>query len=80
MDKTKSLFILRDYGKIKLKFKDVMDAKEMSRNRLATAAGIRFEVANRLYKGETERMDLDVLAKVLCVLNCKVEDVLVYEK
>ena len=46
---------------------------------LARLAGIRFEVANRLYTGNVYRLDLDVLARVLHVLQCSVEDIIQYE-
>ncbi len=69
-----------NYGKITLNFKQIMDAQNISRNKLASLAGIRFEVANRLYKGETQKLDLDVLARVCYVLNCEVQDVLYFDK
>lgn len=75
-----SIITVKDYGQIIYRFADVMDQKGITRNRLALLAGMRFEVADRLYKGVTERMDMDVLARVCYVLDCRVEDVIQYDK
>lgn len=57
-----------------------MEEKGVSRNKLATLTGIRFEVADRLYKGTIERLDMDVLARVCFALDCRIEDVMEYKK
>jgi len=44
------------------------------RNGLATAINVRFEVVDKWYKGEIEKMDLDVLARICCVLECEVDN------
>lgn len=76
-----SILQQRDYGKISLTFKDIMDSKNITRNKLASLSGIRFEVANRLlYHGETQKLDLDVLARICYVLDCNVQDLLRYDK
>lgn len=69
----------KDYGKIVLNVRKIMDKKGINRNMLARLAGIRFEVANRLYTGNIYRLDLDVLARVLYVLQCSVDDIIEYE-
>jgi putative transcriptional regulator len=71
---------IKDYGCISFHFDKVMDAKGITRNKLAMLTGIRFEVADRLYKGIIERMDIDVLARVCFVLDCQVGDVIKYDK
>lgn len=38
----------------------------------------RFEIVNKWYTGEVERIDSDVLARFCFVLNCKVEDLIEY--
>lgn len=69
----------RDYGTVRLKFRGVMDDRKISRNRLAKLIDVRFEVIDRLYKGNLERLDLDILARICHVLDCKVEDVLEHQ-
>ena len=73
-----AVFVPQDYGRIVFLFGKVMDEKKINRNQLAKRAGIRFEVADRFYKGEIERLDVDVLAKVCFVLGCGVGDVVSY--
>ena len=71
---------VKDYGHIIYHFAEIMDEKEITRNRLASLAGMRFEVADRLYKGTIERMDMDILARVCFVLDCQVGDVIQFCK
>jgi len=75
-----SVVIKQDYGKIVFSFGKVMDEKQINRNQLANRAGIRFEVADRFYYGNIERLDIDVLARVCFVLDCKVADVITFIK
>lgn len=80
MSDPNSVVIVKDYGRIVYSFADVMDKKSITRNKLASLTGVRFEVADRLYKGIVERMDMDVLARVCYVLDCQVADVIHYDK
>lgn len=70
---------IRDYGHVQVKLADVMQMRGITRNRLRTLTGIKYDVIDRYYKGCNIAMaDLDFLAKVCFVLNCKVEDLLEY--
>jgi putative transcriptional regulator len=80
MSDVNSIMTIKDYGRIVYHFADVMDKKGITRNKLASLTGVRFEVADRLYKGIVERMDMDVLARVCYVLDCQVGDVIQYDK
>ena len=80
MSDPKSIMTIKDYGRIVYRFADVMDKKGITRNKLASLTGVRFEVADRLYKGIVERMDMDILARVCYVLDCQVGDVIQYDK
>ena len=58
----------------------MLDERGITRNRLRTLTGARYEVITRYYKGSAVSMvDLDFLARVCYVLDCKVEDLLEYE-
>lgn len=76
----KKILIRKDYGKIDLTIKVVMDAKNMTRGKLARLIDTRFEVVDKLYKGELEKADLDILARVCFVLNCDVKDLMKYSE
>lgn len=75
-----SVFLLRDYGKVQVNLKSIMDARGITRNALAKKINTRFEVISRWYNGDVESMDLDILARILFVLDCSIEDILTYEK
>ena len=80
MNNNNSIFEIKDYGKISFHVKEIMDSKDMTRSKLAKLANIRFEVADKWYNGNIERMDIDVLTRICFVLDCKISDLMTYEK
>lgn len=83
MDDIKSLVTYRtgEYGQIVVKLSEVMERRNITRNRLATLIGVKYAVVDRYYKGkQIALVDLDFLAKVCYVLDCRVEDLLEYQK
>ncbi len=78
MSEIKSITIIREYGNVKIKLKKIIDKKGITRSRLSKATGTRFEVVDKWYKGEVERIDADILARFCFVLDCKVEDIIEY--
>ena len=80
MKTSKSVITINDYGKITVHIREIMDSKGMTRNYLAKAANTRFEVIDKWYNGQLEKMDLDVLARICYVLNCSPADIIKYNK
>ncbi len=81
MNEVSSIINIKEYGKIKIKLSEVMDKSGITRNKMRTLTGVKYEVIDRYYKAKNvERVDLDFLAKACFVLNCKIEDLLEYEK
>ena len=80
METSKSVITINDYGKITVHIREIMDSKRMTRNYLAKAANTRFEVIDKWYNGQLEKMDLDVLARICYVLNCSPADIIKYNK
>lgn len=80
MNSSNSVFEIKDYGKINYHVKEVMDNKNMTRSRLSKLANVRFEVADKWYNGNIERMDIDVLTRICYVLDCEISDLMTYEK
>ena len=79
MNELNSVVQIMQYGKIKIKLAQIMDEKGITRNKLATLMGVKYEVVDRYYKAvNVERFDLDFLAKACYVLNCSVADLLEY--
>lgn len=79
MKSNDSIFSFKYYGRIKLKLKDRMDERGLTRSRVADYVGTRFEVIDKWYNNEVERLDLDVLARICYILECEVGDLLEYE-
>jgi putative transcriptional regulator len=76
-----SIFVLKEYGRVVITLKDVMDKKGITRNRLSTLTGLAYNSVDRYYKNmPISSVDLDVLAKLCFVLNCEIADVLRYER
>ena len=75
-----SIFEIKNYGKIEFNIKDIMKKKNITRNKLAVLTGSTYNVINRYYNNNITRLDLDVLARICYVLDCKVEDVIKYVK
>ncbi len=71
---------VRDFGRITLHLREVMEANGVKRGSLAEAMDVRFEVVDRWYNGELNRIDGEILAKLCYVLDCEVADILKYEK
>lgn len=68
-----------EYGSIKLNLKYLMDKKNISINTMSKYANIRYETVKKYYNNECFWYDSDILAKFCYVLECKVDDLLVYE-
>ena len=76
--KERPVLIRADYGRVELRLKEVMDEIGISRNQLAKLIDARFEVVSTWYKGEVEKMDLDILARICYALDCTTDDLLQY--
>ena len=72
------VMLMQSYGKVTLKLAALMDARGITRNRLARLVNTRYEVVDKWYKGHVEKLDLGVLARVCFVLGCSVQDLLEY--
>lgn len=80
MNEINSIINIKQYGKIKIKLAEVMDRKSITRNKMRTLTGVKYEVIDRYYKAKNvERVDLDFLAKACFVLDCKIGDLLEYK-
>ena len=66
------------YEKITIHIKEIMDSKGITRNHLAKVSNTRFEVINKWYNGQIEKMDLDILARICYVLECSPAEIIKY--
>ena len=79
MSEPKSVLVVKEYGRINLHLKEIMDKKGIKRNYLAKISNTRFEVIDKWYNNELEKMDLDILARICYVLECTPDDIIKYE-
>ena len=81
MDELKPIvsFHIQKYGVVRVKLRQALDRRGITRNRLRTLTGVKYDVIDRYYKNDTVQMvDLDFLAKVCCVLECDISELLEY--
>ena len=82
MDSLKSIvqYQTSEYGCVKVKLAEVLERKGITRNRLRSLTGVKYDVIDRYYKGESiELADLNFLAKVCYSLGCQISDLLEYQ-
>lgn len=75
-----SILTQKDYGRIEIHLKELIDKQGIKRNQLMKAIGSTFPVVDKWYKGDISRIDVDILARICYVLDCQVQDLLTYEK
>ena len=80
MNEIDTVLTIKQYGKIKICLKELLNEKEITRNSLAKRVGTNFEVIDKWCKGKVERLDLDLLARICYVLNCEPADIIKYDK
>lgn len=72
------ILLIREYGHIEVHLRELMDARQLSRNLLARMINVRYEVVDKWYKGRVERIDADILARLCYVLHCQPGDLIRY--
>lgn len=78
-DQLTGIVLIQEYGHIKVKLAELLDKRGITRNKLSTLTGTKYDIINRYYKAENINMvDIDLFAKICCVLNCNISDLLEY--
>ena len=66
----------QDYGYIKIKLTELLEDRQLSKNKLSHRAEMQRTQINQYCKNEVTRLDTAVLARICSTLNCKIEDLL----
>ena len=66
----------QDFGYIKIKVNELIEAKGISKNKLAHRAEMQRSQLNQYCNNEITRLDTAVLARLCTALDCKIEDIL----
>ena len=75
-----TIYTLKDYGKVNINLKQIIDAKKISRSKLSSIVALSYDLINRYYNNKVNRVDLDVIARFCYELNCNINDILIYKK
>ena len=75
-----NVYVLKNYGKVEIVLKDILEKKDISRNKLCTMIAANYDLVNRYYNNKVIRIDLDIIARMCYALNCEVNDILKYKK
>ena len=79
MSNVRGISELKDYGKIEIKLASIMDRNKITVYQMSKLTGLKYTTIKSYYtNAPITRVDLDVVAKLCFVLNCKVSDVLEY--
>ena len=71
----------KDFGYIKINLDSIMQARNITTYELSKKTNIRFQTISKLKcANEVTRVNLDVLAKLCYVLECKVGDLIEYQE
>lgn len=69
---------MSEFGRVRLKLKEVLEASGMSKNVLSYRAQVQRSQLNRFCRDEVTRLDTDVLARFCTALHCDISDLLEY--
>mgnify|MGYP005805652661 CR=1 FL=1 len=79
MQKVRGITELRDYGKVQINLKKLMEKHDINVYRMSKLTGLKYNTIKSYYNNAPlTKVDLDVVAKMCYVLNCSVDDILEY--
>ncbi len=67
---------MEEYGTIKIKLDELLKKSGMSKNKLSHRAEMQRSQINHYCNNEAVRLDIDILARICTVFDCKIEDLL----
>ena len=65
-----------EYGTIKIKLAELIEKEGISKNKLGHKAEMQRTQLNNYCNNTISRLDIDVLARICTVLDCKIADLL----
>ncbi len=71
-----SVFLIANYGYVRVKLSDVLKSRNISINGLAKRSNVSYAVVKKWCSGIMAKIDTDVLARFCHVLKCNVSDIL----
>ncbi len=74
--KKKEYTVVNNYPVYYLTLAPIMIKKNISKNQLCRMTGMAYSAIQRYYKSDLKRIDLDVISRICCALDCEIEDIL----
>ncbi len=69
---------MKDFGRVIFKIDEVLEEKNISKNKLEKEANLQRTQLNSYCNNRVKRIDLLTLAKICSVLDCEIEDIMKY--
>lgn len=70
---------MKQFGKVTLNLEKLIAEKGISKTQLSYKAEISHTQINRFCKNDVSRIDLNTIARLCNILDCKIEDLITYE-
>lgn len=70
---------MEEYGKVYMNLEELIKEKKISKTQLSYKSKISHTQINRFCKGDAARIDFNTIARLCCVLDCTVSDLIIYE-
>lgn len=71
---------MQNFGKIIFKIDQVLEEKNISKNKLEKGANLQRTQLNSYCNNKVKRIDLETLERICFALDCKLEDIMEYRK
>lgn len=68
----------KDYGRLEIRLDELLKKKGLSKNKLSHKAEMSWKQIDNFCNNNITRLDVFVLCKLCTVLECKIEDLLVF--
>ena len=79
MNKIRGITELKNYGKVAINLKVLMDKNNILIYQMSKLTGLKYNTIKSYYNNAPlTKVDLDVVAKMCYVLDCNIEDILEY--
>ena len=73
----KNIEQIKDYDVYYVNIEPLLKKKKISKNSLSLMTGIAYNALQRYCKSEIKRVDLDVISRICCALQCEIEEIII---
>lgn len=68
----------KEYGHLEIRLAELIEKKGLNRNKISTKAAMNWKQVDRYCENDISRLDTFVLCKLCTVLECNIQDLLVF--